>query len=94
MRREAMLTNLSLRKKHAETSVGFRILHREPIKHKLFHYLLLCMAGPVDDRKVGWLPRWVLSDASLAVSSFADRHFPALTDRVVSLIGKRNSGPR
>lgn len=71
---------------HSDVDIGFRILQQEPIPHKVFHFLLLKMAGAGNSVMVGSLPRFVISRPFLSFFSFLNNHFPWALNKVVSWV--------
>jgi len=78
--------DIHLRVKHSEASIGYSILGQEKIKHKLFHLLLLLMAGSVDNKRIGWLDRIFVSDWLIAGYRFLDEIFGGVTNLITSIV--------
>jgi biotin synthase-like enzyme len=74
--------DVTSRVKHADPRVGYRILLTEKLQHKLFHLMLLMMAGRVTRFRLGNVPRIFVSGGLLQVLSTIHRISPAVTDSV------------
>jgi len=60
------------RTQHSDPIIGYKILFRERIQHKLLHFLLLFMAGDAHTKKIGNLPRFLLKDNMIKFYLFLD----------------------
>lgn len=74
--------------KHSESDIGYTILIKEKLRDKIFHLLLLLMAGRVTERRVGLLPRIFISDFFLNVLVMLDKRLRGLTDMIVAFVSR------
>lgn len=78
--------DVSLRVKHSESKIGYNILLKEPLPHKLLHLLLLLMAGKVTVFRVGYVPRMFLNGFFMRMLSYVDTRHQDFADGVAMLI--------
>lgn len=74
------------RTKHTESTIGYSILKNENIQHKVFHFILLLMAGDANEFRIGYVPRFLISDYFLGFYSFLNRRLRLFTNFVISTI--------
>jgi len=72
------------RVKHSEVELGYRILVREKIAHKLFHLLLLMMRGETRGSRVGLIPRIFLEERFLSRYTYLDNRFRRISNALAS----------
>ena len=68
--------DISLRVKHSEPDIGYNILLRERLQHKLLHLLLLLMSGMATQLRYGCVPSFLLCDTMVRFYSCLDRVCP------------------
>ncbi|MBU4376267.1 MAG: B12-binding domain-containing radical SAM protein [Candidatus Omnitrophica bacterium] len=78
--------NISHRDRHGDARHGYSVLKNENIKHKLFHFTLLMMAGKSSRVKIGSVPRAFVSDRMLRFYSFLDKKCESFINRCVALL--------
>jgi radical SAM superfamily enzyme YgiQ (UPF0313 family) len=76
----------SIRIKHTEATIGYSILRKEKIQHKIFHFLLLMMAGYADNMRIGWLPRFAISGHLILFYRFIDMRLNWVSNYFVSIV--------
>jgi radical SAM superfamily enzyme YgiQ (UPF0313 family) len=75
-----------LRIKHSEASVGYLILKQEKLKHKLLHLMLLLMAGYANEKRIGSVRRFFISDRFIDFYRFLDNKSALLTNILAIVI--------
>lgn len=78
--------DVSSRIKHGDANIGYKILKNENIQHKLFHFILLLMAGNVNKFKIGMVPRFLTSDNFVSIYSFLNQKLSFITNGIISII--------
>lgn len=78
--------DISKRDKHGDANIGYSILRKEKIKHKVFHFLLLMMAGKANEGRIGFIPRFIISDPAIRLYTILDRKLSLYLDGVISVI--------
>lgn len=76
--------DISRRDRHTDAKHGYSILKNEKIKHKLFHFLFLMMAGKANKIKIGLIPRFLISEWAISFYCFLDKRFSYLTNKIIS----------
>jgi hypothetical protein len=79
--------NISKRDKHGDANVGYAILRREKIRHKIFHFLLLMMAGKATKSRIGFIPRFMVSGPAIRLYTVLDRNFSFFSDGFIAMAG-------
>jgi len=78
--------DVSKRIKHSDVRIGYSILKDENIQHKLFHFIILLMAGNVNNIRIGRVPRFFVSDQFITLYSFVNRKLGFITNKIVHMI--------
>jgi anaerobic magnesium-protoporphyrin IX monomethyl ester cyclase len=78
--------DLRHRNKHSDEYIGYLILIKENIKHKIFHLLLILMGGKVNDYRIGKVPRFLVSDKSILLYRFLNEKLTYVTNKIVTFI--------
>lgn len=77
--------DVSSRIKHGDADIGYKIMKNENIKHKLFHFILLRMAGRVSKFRVGMVARFLISDRFLQFYRFLDSRLSFVIDKIIAV---------
>lgn len=78
--------DVNMRIKHSGSTIGYSILKNENIQHKIFHFILLFIAGDANSFRIGFMPRFLLSDFFIAFYSFLNRRLTLLTNFIINTI--------
>jgi radical SAM superfamily enzyme YgiQ (UPF0313 family) len=74
------------RSQHSDPLIGYNILFHEKMPHKIFHFLILQLAGKVNAVRIGGVPRVLLTDKFIAFYSFINSKTPWLANLVISIM--------
>lgn len=78
--------DVSIRIRHSEASVGYKILREENINNKLLHLIFLLMAGHVNSYMIGSIPRIFLARPFLYIYKILSTQLKLTSEPVVKLL--------
>lgn len=78
--------DIDIRVKHSEATVGYSILIKDKIKNKIFHFILLLMAGCANEAYIGKVNRVFLSDSFISFYRFFSKRLSWITDCVICIL--------
>ena len=75
--------DVSKRVKHSDVQIGLDILKNEKIKHKIFHLILLYMAGSANRFHIGKIPRLFISRPFIKLYHFLNNRLSSTTNGLI-----------